>query len=413
MVWRESLTKLWNKIIHYPKISLVILAYIAFIALGMPDGLLGVAWPSMRADFFVPLDSLGLLLIASTTGYMSSTFLSGALIPRIGIGKLLALSCALTGAALFGNTLVPSWWMIVVLGVFVGLGAGAIDAGLNTYVATHFGEGLMQWLHASYGIGVTIGPIIMTLALTNLNSWRVGYRVVSGVQLALAVCFLLTLSWWKNQDAAPEAAQQDKLLTDYQTSLGETFGQLKVWVSFLLFFLYVGGEASLGVWTYSLLTESRGVPPQIAGFLAGSFWATFTVGRILAGLYAKRLGTHKLIQGGVALALFSAVLLWWNPFPWTNVLAVSLVGIAVAPVFPALMSATRERVGAKFAANTIGMQIAAAGLGTMVVPGVLGVLARQFSLEVIPICQVVIFLALLGLYRLSMIKNNEEKEAVS
>ena len=405
--------KLWDKIIHYPKISLVILAYIAFIALGMPDGLLGVAWPSMRADFSVPLDSLGLLLIASTIGYMSSTFLSGALIPRIGIGKLLALSCALTGAALLGDTLVPSWWMMVALGLFGGLGAGAIDAGLNTYVAAHFGEGLMQWLHASYGIGVTIGPIIMTLALTNLNSWRVGYRVVSGVQLVLAVCFLLTLSWWKDQDDAPGMEQQEKLLTDYQTSLGETFRQLNVWVSFLLFFLYVGGEASLGVWTYSLLTESRGVPPQTAGFLAGRFWATFTVGRILAGVYAKRLGTHKLIQGGVALALFSAVLLWWNPFPWTDVLAVALAGIAVAPVFPALMSATRERVGAKFAANTIGMQIAAAGLGTMVIPGLLGVLARRFSLEIIPVCQIAIFLGLFGLYRLSMIKKKVDKEAIS
>ena len=123
----------------------------------------------------------------------------------------------------------------------------------------------MQWLHASYGIGVTIGPIIMTLALTNLNSWRVGYRVVSGVQLVLAACFVLTMSWWSNHDDVPEEEQQEKLLTDYKTSLGETFRQLKVWLSFLLFFLYVGGEASLGVWTYSLLTESRGMPPQIAG----------------------------------------------------------------------------------------------------------------------------------------------------
>ena len=134
----------------YSKLSLILLAYVAFIALGMPDGLLGVAWPSIRAGFSIPLDALGMLLFAAVTGYMTSSFLSGALIARMGVGNLLAVSCALTGSALVGYTLVPYWWMMVLLGVVAGLGAGAIDAGLNTYVAAHFGEGLMQWLHASY-----------------------------------------------------------------------------------------------------------------------------------------------------------------------------------------------------------------------------------------------------------------------
>ena len=150
----------------------VLLAYAAFIALGMPDGLLGIAWPSIRVDFGIPLDSLGLLLFASVTGYTTSTFLSGALVARIGVGRLLAISCGLTGVALVGYTLVPQWWMMVLLGIMAGLGAGAIDAGLNTYAAAHFRPGLVQWLHASYGVGVTIGPIIMTLALTTLDSWR-------------------------------------------------------------------------------------------------------------------------------------------------------------------------------------------------------------------------------------------------
>ena len=177
----------------------VLLAYAAFIALGMPDGLLGIAWPSIRVDFGIPLDSLGLLLFASVTGYTTSTFLSGALVARIGVGRLLAISCGLTGAALVGYTLVPQWWMMVLLGIMAGLGAGAIDAGLNTYAAAHFRPGLVQWLHASYGVGVTIGPIIMTLALTTLDSWRVGYRVVAGFQVLMALAFALTLPWWANQ----------------------------------------------------------------------------------------------------------------------------------------------------------------------------------------------------------------------
>ncbi len=390
---------IWTKAKQYPKIGLVILAYVAFIALGMPDGLLGVAWPSIRTDFSIPLDSLGMLLFAAVTGYMTSSFLSGALISRMGVGSLLATSCALTGSALVGYTLVPSWWMMVLLGVFAGLGAGAIDAGLNTYVASHFGEGLMQWLHASYGIGVTLGPIIMTLALTTLNSWRVGYRVVGGFQFFMAACFVFTLSMWNAHDQASKEIGQEKRLTDYKTPMGETMRQPRVWLSVLLFFLYVGAEVTLGTWSYSLLTESRGVPPQAAGFWAGSFWATFTIGRILAGVFAKRLGINTLVQGGVALAFLGAVLLWWNPSQWVNLLAVALMGLAVAPVFPALMSGTSWRVGDHFAANTIGMQMAAAGLGTAIIPSLVGVLARRISLEVVPVCLILLFAGLFCVYR--------------
>lgn len=385
----------------YSKLSLILLAYVAFIALGMPDGLLGVAWPSIRTDFSIPLDSLGILLFAVVTGYMTSSFLNGVLIARLGVGKLLAVSCALTGLALTGYTLVPSWWMMVLLGVMAGLGAGAIDAGLNTYVASHFGEGLMQWLHASYGIGVTLGPIIMTITLTALNSWRVGYRVVSGFQIVLAACFLLTLPMW-NQKETSAGSDQPKRLTDYKTPMGETLRQPRVWLSALMFFMYVGAEVSLGIWTYSLLIESRGIDPAVAGLWTGSYWATFTVGRILAGLYAKRVGVNLLVKCSLVGALLGAALLVWNPSKVTNVLAVALIGFSIAPIFPAMISGTSQRVGAHFAANTIGMQMTASGLGTAVIPSLLGVLAGRFSLEVIPICLVVVFLGLFGFYLLSI-----------
>ena len=385
----------------YSKLSLILLAFIAFIALGMPDGLLGVAWPSMRADFSIPLDSLGMLLFAAVTGYMTSSFLSGALLARTGVGNMLAVSCALTGSALVCYTLVPSWWMMVLLSVIAGLGAGAIDTGLNTYVAAHFSEGLMQWLHASYGIGVTLGPIIMTIALTTMNSWRVGYRVVGGFQLVLAICFVLTLPMW-NQKELSIGSDEPKRLTDFKTPMGETLRQPQVWLSALLFFIYVGAEISLGIWLYSLLIESRGISPAVAGLWAGSYWATFTVGRLVAGLYAKRVGVNLLVQGSLVGALLGAVLLVWNPFAAANLLAVALIGFSIAPIFPALISGTSQRVGAHFAANTIGLQMTTAGLGAAVIPSLVGVLARQFSLEVIPICLLVVFMGLFGFYRLSM-----------
>lgn len=389
---------------NYAKLSVIILAYVAFIALGMPDGLLGIAWPTMRVDFGVPLDSLGMLLFASVTGYMTSSFLSGTLISKMGVGSLLTVSCLLTGSALVGYTLVPTWWMMVLLGVVAGLGAGAIDAGLNTYVASHFGEGLMQWLHASYGIGVTIGPVIMTTALTVFHAWRIGYRVVGGFQFLMALAFGLTLALWNAHENAPTEGEREKRLTEYKTPMVLTMRQPRVWLSVLLFFLYVGGEVSLGTWVFSLFTESRGISTQAAGLWAGSFWATFTLGRILAGLYAQRLGIHTLVQGGLVLALLGALLLWWHPFELANLLAVGLIGVAVAPIFPAMMSGTSQRVGANFAANTIGMQMAATGLGTATIPSLIGVLARQFSLEVIPVCLVVVFTLLLGAYRLASVK---------
>ena len=186
------------------RLGLILLAFIAFIALGMPDGLNGVAWPSIRTSFSLPLDALGMLLFAGVAGYLVSSSSSGFMIARIGVGKVLAISCALTGAGLIGYTLVPAWWMMVVLGVVAGLGAGAIDAGLNTYVAANFGAGIMQWLHASYGVGITLGPIIMTFALTSLSSWRAGYAVVGIIQLILAAVFVATLPLW-TQKGTPGA----------------------------------------------------------------------------------------------------------------------------------------------------------------------------------------------------------------
>jgi fucose permease len=379
------------------KIGLIFLAYIAFISLGLPDGLLGVAWPSIRADFGRPLDALGFLLIASMSGNLTSSFVSGQLMARLGVGGLLAASCAATGAALLGYTLVPVWWLMVALGVVAGLGAGAIDAGINTYIAAHHGEGLMQWLHASFGIGVTLGPLIMTAGIAQFDSWRPGYVVVGTAQLTLALCFALTAGLWQRNGATPSSTEERRL-TEYQTPLGETLRQPRVWFSLLLFFIYTGTELTLGGWGYTLLTESRGVAPAVAGLWISSYWGMFTIGRVLAGLYARRMGAHTLLRMSILAALAGAVLLWWSPVPLAGLLGVAITGFAIAPIFPALVSGTSQRVGVHHAANTIGMQIGAAGLGATLLPGAAGVLARRISLEVIPVFLVVCILVLLGLY---------------
>jgi fucose permease len=404
-VERAIIVSLLERTKNHPSLSLIVLAYVAFIALGLPDGLLGVAWPSVRASFSIPIDAIGMLLTASVAGYLTSSFLSGPLMSRLGVGRILAISCCMTGTALLSYTLVPVWWMMVLLGVLAGLGAGAIDAGLNSYVAASFGEGAMQWLHASYGIGITLGPIIMTIALSTMNSWRVGYRVVGGFQLLLATCFALTLSLWTRRPAAAGSGET-KLLTDYRTPMLQTMRQPRVWLSVLLFLMYCGAEVSFGTWTYSLLTESRGIDPSVAGLFTGSYWGMFTIGRVLAGLYARRAGVHLLVQGSIVAALLGTTLLIWNPSQTANLVAVGLIGLAIAPIFPALMSGTARRVGVQHAGNTIGTQMAAAGLGTVVIPSLLGILARRLSLEIIPICLVAVFVGLFGLYRLTMNSSN-------
>lgn len=398
--------KTFIKILRRPRLGLIILAYIAFIALGMPDGLLGVAWPTIRHDFGIPLDALGMLFLTATSGYLLSSFLSGKLISKYQVGNVLVVSCLLTGTALIGYTLVPEWWMMVALGILAGLGAGAIDAGLNTYIAAHFGAGMMQWLHASYGIGVTMGPIIMTLSLTSAESWRTGYRIVGGFQLVMALCFVLTLALWSQNKG--NSGESVKKITEYKTSFRETLSQPGVWLSMLLFALYVGAEVSLGTWTYSLLTESRGISTQTAGFWAGSYWATFTIGRILAGIFAKRVSIERLVLFGTTGAIAGAILLWWNPASWTNVAAVALIGFSIAPIFPALTTGVRNRVGDRYAANTIGMQMAAGAASTVIVPTILGVLARRLSLEVVPVVLTLVFSTLLVVFVLSMRNNRIE-----
>ena len=389
------------------RIGLILLSFVAFISLGLPDGLIGVAWPSIREHFSLRLDALGMLLIASTAGYITSSFLSGKLIAKLGVGGTLAASCFLTATGLIGYTFVPAWWMMVLLGVILGLGAGAIDAGLNTYVASHFGEGLMQWLHASFGVGVTLGPLIMTAGLNFFNAWQWGYRAVGTSQMILVACFLLTIPMWQNHDPHPHEEVQPTKLTDYKTSITETLKQPSVWMSLLLFFIYTGVELSFGSWTYSLLTLSRNVPTDVAGLWSGSYWATFTLGRILAGLLTRRLGVKNLLAAGQVMAVCGAALLWWNPFPAASIIAVSVIGFALAPIFPGLVSLTSLRVGDHHAANTIGMQISAAGLGAALIPGLAGVLAQNISLEIIPAYITILLIVLISLYYLTSYKTNE------
>ena len=375
--------------------GLILLIFVAFIALGMPDGLLGVGWPSIRASFNVPIDALGALLFVSMIGYLTSSFLSGELTRRWGVGRLLIVSCALTGAGLIGYTLVPQWWMMVALGLAAGMGAGGIDSSLNAYVARHYSAGLMQWLHASYGVGITAGPLIMTAALTNFQNWRLGYLLVGAVQIVLAITFWITLPIWQQNNNAPAESPAEP---QKEVNLGQTLKRRRVWLSMLLFFFYVGSEVTMGTWVYSLLTEGRGVDPRLAGYFAGSYWFTFTIGRILAGLVTRKINIQSLVKVCIIAAILAGVILGLNLSTWVNLAAVAVIGFAFAPIFPGLISGTPERVGQQHSNNTIGMQTAAGALGGTALTSLVGVLARTYGLEVVPSAMVAFLACLLAGY---------------
>ncbi|MGE5431907.1 MAG: MFS transporter [Syntrophomonadaceae bacterium] len=387
--------------------GVVILAFIAFISLGLPDGLLGVAWPLMRQSFSRSLDSLGMLLAASMAGYLLSSFYSGKVTSRLGVGWLLSLSCLATGTSLLGYTLAAHWWIMIPLAMTAGLGAGAIDGGLNTYVASNFGERLMQWAHASYGIGITMGPVIMTSGISWFASWRLGYIVVGSLQIALSTAFALSIKVWQPVKSST-GEERKKSLSDYKTPMFETLRQMDVWISILLFFIYAGIETTIGSWAYTLLTESRGISPVAAGYFVGSYWAAFTIGRILAGIFTRPFRMHSIIRGSLFAAFIGAMLLILNPFKAASLAGVVITGFAIAPIFPGMVSLTAKRVGPHYAANTIGMQISAAGLGVAVIPGLTGVLAQRLSLEVIPVLILFWIISLFILYSLSIRREKTE-----
>jgi fucose permease len=375
--------------------GLILLIFVAFIALGMPDGLLGVGWPSIRTSFNVPIDALGALLFVSMIGYLTSSFLSGELTRRWGVGRLLIVSCTLTGIGLIGYTFVPQWWMMVALGLAAGMGAGGIDSSLNAYVARHYSAGLMQWLHASYGVGITAGPIIMTAALTNFQNWRLGYLLVGAVQIVLAITFWITLPIWQQNNNASAESPAEPLK---EVNLGQTLKRRRVWLSMLLFFFYVGSEVTMGTWVYSMLTEGRGDNPRLAGYFAGSYWFTFTIGRILAGLVTRKINIQSLVKICIIAAILAGVILGLNLSTWVNLAAVAVIGFAFAPVFPGLMSGTPLRVGQQHSNNTIGMQAAAGALGGTALTSLVGVLARVYGLEVVPSAMVAFLACLLAGY---------------
>lgn len=355
-----------------PARASLLLSYLAFVSLALPDGLLGVGWPSMSKDFEVPLDSAAAILVAGTTGYTISSLAAGFGVARLGVGRLLAGSTALVAVGLVGYATAPLLVVLVPLAVLIGLGSGAIDTGLNAYAAASFSAKHMNWMHAFFGAGMAIGPLVMTAVLAADLSWRWGYVVIAVVQVVLTTVFVVTSRRW-----APHRPIETEDVERPRVSARETLRLPAVWLGGLAFAVYVAVEISVGLWAFVLLTEGRGLEPTLAGLCVSGYWACLFLGRIVLGAASERFGSRAVLNGALLGLVTGSVVLALPAPPFVAVIALAILGTAAAPVFPLLTHETEERVGADHADGAVGIQIAAAGLGGVALPGLTGVLMSR------------------------------------
>lgn len=355
------------------------MSYMSLVSLGAYNAALGVAWPSIRQTFSLPLDALGLLLTAGTVGFFVSSVVGGESINRYGAGAHLLASCVVGAVGTLGFALSPVWWGVVAASLIVGFCSGGLEVGTNTFIATRYGAREMNWLHAFYGVGSTAAPLLVTTLLTVGASWRWTYGAVTVLYVLLAIYFALTLRQWQTGPALVENVGGE----DVAVSSASTLRLPAVWISVVLFFIYTGIEMTAGQWSYTLLTEGRGIAAASAGRWVSIYWGSFTAGRFLLGYVADRVAPTDLLRASMVGSIIGAVLLWWNAVEWFGFVGLAVLGISFASIYPGLLTVTPQRIGLKHAANAIGFQSGAAGLGMAVLPALAGVLADGLGLEII------------------------------
>lgn len=355
--------------------------YITFISLGLPDSLLGVGWPEMYREFAVPQSYAGLVSMTISFGTITSSFFSGKLIHKFGTGKLTAVSVLGTASALLGFNLAPSFVWVLVAAIPLGLGAGAVDAALNEYVAENYQAHHMNWLHSFWGIGALTSPLIMSQILTQDRSWRMGYLVVAIIQFSLAIVLFLTLPMWRGKEKKGVAEHHEKSVI----KLSELVKLKKVRLALYAFFLYIGVEATMGLWSSSFLINVKGIDSAKAAMAVSGFFGFIMFGRLISGFVSMLLTNRQLIRIGQVLIVAGALLLLAATSYPLLLLGICLIGFGCAPIYPAMLHETPERFGQRIAQQIMGIQMAIAYTGSVVLPPLFGFLAPKLGMQVLPI----------------------------
>ncbi|QAT85421.1 major facilitator superfamily protein [Corallococcus coralloides] len=361
-----------------PRPALLTLAYLAFVSLGLPDAVLGVAWPSLRDTFGLSQAAMGAILGTAAVAYFTSGLLAGRLMRALNLGLLLALSTGSVALGLTGYATVPLFVLFLAAACFIGFGSGAIDSALNNYAAQNFGPKHMAWLHAAYSVGAAMGPVLMTALLARGAGWRTGYAVLAGVLGTLALTFLLMRRLWDAPVGAPGEEPRVEVIT---SSAMEAVRRPRVWLQIFTFFFYTGVEVTAGQWSFTVLTEGRGLHTAAAGTCVSIYWGSLLVGRVLSGFVVEHLRPVRMLHGSTALAVVGAALFAIPAVP--PALGLALLGLALAPIFPALMSETPRRVGLDVSAHAVGFQVSAATTGVAALPSLAGIIAERWGLQFI------------------------------
>jgi len=369
---------------------LLIIIYLAFIGLGLPDSLFGTAWPAIYTEWGLPFSMGSIFTIIMTCGTITSSLFSSRVIAKFGTGKVTAVSTAMTAAALLGFSLSGSFLPLCFLAIPLGLGAGAIDTGLNNYVALHYSSSQMSLLHCFYGIGVTISPYIMSRLLATSAGWRGGYRGAFFIQLGIAVILFAALPLWKKV-AGKETQEEDAVKVLSLRELAKIPGVKNMW---MLFLASCSIESVTNNWGSTFLVEFKGMAADQAAKVMIFYFVGFTLGRLLSGILATKLSCWKIIRMGM-LVMGAAMLLLLLPLPgFTVILALFLIGMGNSPLFPNFTYLTPQNFGADISQSVIGSQMAASNTGFLVAPLLCGLLGQIFGMGVFPVYLAVLFVCL-------------------
>lgn len=358
---------------------LLVLVYMASFSLGLPDALLGAAWPVMSPALHADISWAGVLSAIITGGTILSSFFSYRITKKLGTGWVTAISIGMTALALAGIAFAGNFWVICLLAIPYGLGAGAVDAALNNYLATHYSSRYMNWLHCFWGIGATVGPYIMSWAVGTTKGWRLGYGTTAWIQLIFTVILFAALPLWKKKE---QASLQDNQVTHKSPKPFKIPGVKK---SLVAMFAYNALEMTAGLWASSYLVHFRGVDPVTASKFAAFYYLGITVGRLFCGFVADVFGDSKMIRGGT-ITLASGILLILQPLdtPLFALLGLIILGLGAAPIYPAIVHSAPSRFGKGNAQAIVGMQVAFGYIGSTAMPPLFGLLGQYVSLGLFP-----------------------------
>lgn len=382
---------------------LLAIIYISFISLGLPDALLGSAWPMMYPGFNVPISYAGIVSMIIALGTIISSLQSDRLTRRLGTGKVTALSVAITAAALAGFSLSHSFWLLCLWAIPYGLGAGSVDASLNNYVALHYESRHMSWLHCFWGVGATLGPYIMGFALTGGQGWQQGYRYIGILQIFLTAVLFLSLPMWKGRPQSSDSVGA----AGKPLSLPEIFSIPGAKAVMVCFFCYCGLEQTAGLWASSYLALYRDIPAETAAGFAGMYFIGITAGRAISGFLTMKLSDAQMIRLGMGLIGTGIAVMLLPLGTYTSLAGLILIGLGSAPVYPCIIHSTPAHFGAERSQAIIGVQMASAYLGTCLMPPLFGLIANHISVSLFPFYLLAILVLMAAMHTLLLLQTKK------